>query len=169
MTLTSTLAAMARPMSLILEDKALLPEPLLAVALYDFEGETEMAELTFAKGQMLVSHTTLQVLESSMLISAVLQRVFCEDFGASWSLAMLVDAQGNEVPIDESDGARPRLTRGLVAQGFYEVSRISALHHYELTRPAASTCLSLVRTATIQARIHVTIYMKTLLLLLPKQ
>lgn len=55
MTLKTTLAAMARPLSLILEDKALLPEPLLAVALYDFEGETEMAELTFAKGQMLVS------------------------------------------------------------------------------------------------------------------
>lgn len=55
MTMKATLSAMARPMSLVLEDKALLPEPLLAVALYDFEGEPEMAELTFAKGQMLVS------------------------------------------------------------------------------------------------------------------
>jgi hypothetical protein len=55
MTLKTTLAAVARPLSLMLEDKALLPEPLLAVALYDFEGENEMAELTFAKGQMLVS------------------------------------------------------------------------------------------------------------------
>lgn len=55
MSLKSTLAAMARPLSLVLEDKTLLPEPLLAVALYDFEGESDMAELTFAKGQMLVS------------------------------------------------------------------------------------------------------------------
>lgn len=55
MSLKSSLAAMARPMSLVLEDKALLPEPLLAVALYDFEGESELAELTFEKGQMLVS------------------------------------------------------------------------------------------------------------------
>lgn len=54
MTLKATLSAMTRPMSLVLEDKALLPEPLLAIALYDFEGEPEMAELTFSKGQMFV-------------------------------------------------------------------------------------------------------------------
>lgn len=50
----STRIAMFRPLSLALEDKALLPEPLLAIALYDFEGEIEMAELSFTKGQMLV-------------------------------------------------------------------------------------------------------------------
>lgn len=55
MSLNNTLSTMTRPLSLVLEDKALLPEPLLAVALYDFEGEPEMAELTFSKGQMLVS------------------------------------------------------------------------------------------------------------------
>lgn len=52
----------------------------------------------------------------------LLQRIFCEDFGASWSLAMLVDAQGDELAIDENEGGSPRVTRGLVAQGFYEVS-----------------------------------------------
>lgn len=39
---------------------------------------------------------------------------------------MLVDAQGDEVSIDEHDDGPPSLTRGLVAQGFYEVSVYSA-------------------------------------------
>jgi hypothetical protein len=52
--MSSSKIFMTRPHSLILDDKALLPEPLLAVALYDFEGESEMAELTFKKGQLLV-------------------------------------------------------------------------------------------------------------------
>lgn len=36
---------------------------------------------------------------------------------------MLVDAQGCEIATDDKDGdTLPTLTRGLVAQGFYEVS-----------------------------------------------
>lgn len=41
---------------------------------------------------------------------------------------MLVDAQGDEVTIDENEVGSPKLTRGLVAQGFYEVSTL--MKHY---------------------------------------
>jgi hypothetical protein len=53
-----------------------------------------------------------------------LQKVFCEDFGASWSLAMLVDAH-DHIELVEEDGST--LSRGLIAQGFYEVGEITLI------------------------------------------
>lgn len=53
------MSSMARPHSLVLEDKVLLPEPLMAVALFDFDGDTALGELTFSKGAFLVSAFSL--------------------------------------------------------------------------------------------------------------
>jgi hypothetical protein len=53
---------------------------------------------------------------------------------------MLVDAQGCEIATDGENGdTRPRLTRGLVAQGFYEVSWITSA--YSISSCVAVVCV----------------------------
>lgn len=82
------------------KQREILEEPLEGYATFDFVGEASFGELTFKMDARVL--------------------VFCTDMGEGWQLGMLVDAEGNEMP-EEDDHGNPRLTRGLIPQGFLEV------------------------------------------------
>ena len=93
-----------RPQSRLLslpDNREILDIPLEGFTLYQFTGEAHYGELCFDRGQRVL--------------------VFCEDMTEGWSLAMLVDDDGRELVLQGTD-ADGRLTRGLLPQGFVEVS-----------------------------------------------
>lgn len=123
MTSDNDYASLSRRMSgLALPDRVMLEHPLDVEAMYDFHGQASYGELSYAKGDRL--------------------RVYCEDMGAGWSLAMLLGEDGlNERATTPGHAG---ITRGLIAQGFYRVGD-NLVHAYcrplLLTRLPLQPCL----------------------------